>query len=64
MGAVSREKAEVHWPGSGWGTARGFDACRSSVVNVAAVVSVWYGFAKINGSQFAVLDLELDRPMG
>ncbi|MCP2262166.1 hypothetical protein LX15_005900 [Streptoalloteichus tenebrarius] len=54
----------MHWPGSGWGTARGFDACRSSVVNVAAVVSVWYGFAKINGSQFAVLDLELDRPMG
>lgn len=31
---------------------------------VAAVLCVSYGFAKINGSQFTVLDSELARPMG
>jgi hypothetical protein len=30
----------------------------------AAVVSIFYGFARLNGSQFTVLDSELARPMG
>lgn len=30
----------------------------------AAFVLVLYGFAKLNGSQFAVLSSELDKPMG
>jgi hypothetical protein len=31
---------------------------------VAAVICILYGFAKINGSQFTVLDSELAKPMG
>src|SRR5688572_4562733 len=31
---------------------------------VAAVLAILYGFAKINGSQFTILDSELARPMG
>jgi hypothetical protein len=31
---------------------------------VAAVIAILYGFAKINGSQFTILDSELTRPMG
>jgi hypothetical protein len=31
---------------------------------MAAVISIVYGFAKINGSQFTVLDSELTRPLG
>ena len=31
---------------------------------LAAVVSIVYGFAKLNGSQFTVLDSELSRPLG
>lgn len=31
---------------------------------VVAVIAVTYGFAKLNGSQFTVLDSELDKPMG
>ena len=30
----------------------------------AALVLLVYGFAKINGSQFTILDSELDKPMG
>jgi hypothetical protein len=30
----------------------------------AALVLLLYGFAKINGSQFTILDFELDKPMG
>jgi len=30
----------------------------------AAVVSIFYGFGKLNGSQFTILDSELARPMG
>lgn len=31
---------------------------------VVAVIAVTYGIAKLNGSQFTVLDSELDKPMG
>ena len=31
---------------------------------VAAVLAILYGFAKINGSQFTIIDSELARPMG
>lgn len=31
---------------------------------VAATILVFYGLAKLNGSQFTVLDSELDKPMG
>ncbi len=31
---------------------------------IAACICILYGFAKINGSQFTVLDSELTRPMG
>ncbi|MEZ4376684.1 MAG: hypothetical protein R3B35_00205 [Gemmatimonadales bacterium] len=31
---------------------------------VGAVIAITYGFAKLNGSQFTVLDSELARPMG
>ena len=31
---------------------------------VAVVFSIAYGFAKLHGSQFTVLDSELTRPMG
>jgi len=30
----------------------------------AALVLLVYGFAKINGSQFTILDSELDKPLG
>ena len=30
---------------------------------LAAVVMIAYGFAKLNGSQFTVLDSELSKPM-
>ena len=29
-----------------------------------AFVMLFYGFAKINGAQFTILDSELDKPMG
>lgn len=31
---------------------------------VAAFLVITYGFAKLNGSQFTILDSELDKPMG
>ena len=31
---------------------------------VAATICILYGFAKINGSQFTVLDSELTKPLG
>src|SRR5918993_5347848 len=31
---------------------------------IAAVLCIVYGFAKINGSQFTVLDSELSKPLG
>jgi hypothetical protein len=31
---------------------------------IAAALCILYGFAKLNGSQFVVLDSELSRPMG
>lgn len=31
---------------------------------IVAVIAIMYGFAKLNGSQFTVLDSELDKPMG
>jgi len=30
----------------------------------AAAIAILYGFAKLNGSQFTILDSELDKPMG
>lgn len=49
MGAAQQE------PGTG-----GYTFCRYA----AAVVLSTYGFAKLNGSQFTILDSELDKPMG
>lgn len=37
---------------------------RAAVRYGAALVLLVYGFAKINGSQFTILDSELDKPMG
>jgi hypothetical protein len=37
---------------------------RRLVRYVTAVILLLYGFAKINGSQFTILDSELDKPMG
>ena len=31
---------------------------------IAAVICILYGFAKLNGSQFTVLDSELTKPLG
>lgn len=31
---------------------------------VVAFLVITYGFAKLNGSQFTILDSELDKPMG
>jgi hypothetical protein len=31
---------------------------------IAAAINIYYGFAKLNGSQFTVLDSELARPLG
>lgn len=30
----------------------------------AALILIVYGFAKLNGAQFTILDSELDKPMG
>jgi len=30
----------------------------------SAMMLLLYGFAKLNGSQFTILDSELDKPMG
>jgi hypothetical protein len=37
---------------------------RRPVRYLAALILLVYGFAKINGSQFTILDSELDKPMG
>ena len=39
-------------------------AAHAAVRWFAALIAVVYGFAKLNGSQFTILDSELDRPMG
>lgn len=39
-------------------------AAHAAVRWFAALIAVVYGFAKLNGSQFTILDSELDKPMG
>ncbi|MEM6706608.1 MAG: hypothetical protein AAF690_28105 [Acidobacteriota bacterium] len=47
------------------GRGSGFHGTAAAIARwLAAVIAIFYGFAKLNGAQFTVIDSELTRPMG